>query len=159
LVGGGISGFSQEKEIIGDQGDNSTMWKEVHVPVHSADDKSLVIRNDSTDLLCNSKNDVIPPIQDFEHKISKITKRIPKTRSVDFMDVEYCTTGSTVKTDNSLILVQQNIRGTVSKTCDTIGSFWIDKTNPQVLCFTDHTLNGNLCLTNIENYVLGSNFS
>jgi hypothetical protein len=28
-----------------------------------------------------------------------------------------------------------------------------------VLCFTDHTLNGNLCLTNIENYVLGSNFS
>jgi hypothetical protein len=29
-----------------------------------------------------------------------------------------------------------------------------------VLCFTEHhTLDGNLCLTNIENYVLGSNFS
>ena len=44
LVGGVISGFSQEKEIIGDQGDNSTLWKQVHVPVHSADDKSLVIK-------------------------------------------------------------------------------------------------------------------
>lgn len=105
--------------------------------------------------MCNSKNDVIQPIQESEQKISKRTIRIPKTRSV-----EHCTTGSTVKTDNSLIPVQQNIRDTVSKTRDTIGSFWIDKTNPQVLCFTEHhMLNGNLCLTNIENYVLGSNFS
>jgi hypothetical protein len=76
------------------------------------------------------------------------------------MDVEYRTRGSTAKTNNSLITVHQNVRGTVSKTRHTIGSFRMDKINPQVLCFTEHhTLDGNLCLTNIENYVLGSNFS
>ena len=75
------------------------------------------------------------------------------------MDVQYCTTGSTVKTDNSLILVHQNIRGTASKTGDN-GSFRMDKINPQVLCLTEHCmLDGNLCLTNIEDYVLGANFS
>jgi hypothetical protein len=58
---------------------------------------------------------------------------------------EYCTTGSNVKTDSSLIHVQQNIRGTVSKTRDIIGSFSMDKINPQVFCFTEHhVLNGNL---------------
>jgi len=85
LEGGGVSGFSQEKEIISDQGDNSTLWKQDHAPVHSADDKSLVIRSDSTDLLCNSKIYVVQPIQNFEHRISK---RIPKTRSVDFLWME-----------------------------------------------------------------------
>jgi hypothetical protein len=36
----------------------------------------------------------------------------------------------------------------------------MDKINPQVLHFTErHMLDGNLCLTNIENYILGSNFS
>jgi len=48
---------------------------------------------------------------------------------------EYCTTGSNVKTDSSLIRVQQNIRGTVSKTHDIIGSFRMDKINPQVFVF------------------------
>lgn len=46
MKGGGISRFSQEKEIISDQGDKSTLWKQNHVPVHSAEDKSLVIRSD-----------------------------------------------------------------------------------------------------------------
>jgi len=46
LEGGGVSHFSQEKEIISDQRDNSTLWKQDHVPVHSAEDKSLVISSD-----------------------------------------------------------------------------------------------------------------
>jgi hypothetical protein len=76
------------------------------------------------------------------------------------MDVEYCTTGPTVKIDNSLVLVQQNVKGMVSRTRDIIVSFRTDKINPQVLCFTEHhMLHGNLCLTNIENYESRSNFS
>ena len=71
------------------------------------------------------------------------------------MDVECCTTGSTVKTGNSLIPVQQNVRGTVSKRRDIIVLGWIKLTLR--CCFTEHhTSHGNLCLTNIENYELGS---
>jgi len=45
------------------------------------------------------------------------------------MDAEYCITGWTVKTGNVLILVHQNIRGTVSKTSDIIGYLgWIKLT-------------------------------
>lgn len=75
------------------------------------------------------------------------------------MDLEYCKTGSTVKHENPLILLQQNIRGIAGNTDDTIGSFRMHKINPQVLCCSEHHMSDkNLCLINTENYVLGSNF-
>lgn len=75
------------------------------------------------------------------------------------MDLEYCKTGSVVKLENPLILVQQNIRGIASNTDDIIDSFRMYKINSWVLCCTEHhTSDKNLCLINTENYVLGSNF-
>lgn len=75
------------------------------------------------------------------------------------MDLEYCKTGSTVKLENHLVLVQQNIRGIASNTDDIIGSFRMYKINPQVLCCTEHHMSDkNLCFINTENYVVGSNF-
>jgi hypothetical protein len=76
-----------------------------------------------------------------------------------FIDFEYCKTGSTVKLENPLILVQQNITGIVSNNDDIIGPFRMYKINPQVLCCTDHLMSDkNLCFINPENYVVGSNF-
>jgi hypothetical protein len=129
--------------------------------VQSVDDIYWVTGSDSIDLLHNWKNDLIEPIQNFEHRIPKRTIRIPKTRYDDlFMDLEYCKTGSIVKLENPLILVHQNIRGIASKTDYRIGSFRMHKINPQLLCCTEHHMSDkNLWLFNTENYVLGSNLS
>lgn len=85
---------------------------------------------------------------------------IPKTRSdYYFMDLEYCKRGWIVKLENTLILVQQKIRGNTSNIDDIIGSYRMYKINPRVLCCTEHHMSDkNLCLINTENYVLGSNF-
>jgi hypothetical protein len=66
------------------------------------------------------------------------------------MDLEYCKTGSIVKLENSLILVQQNIKGIASNTDDIIGSFKMYKINPRVLhCTKHHMSDKNLCLINL----------
>jgi len=53
-----------------------------------------------------------------------------------FMDSEYCKTGSIVKLERPLILVQHNIRGIATNTDDIIRSFRTCKINPWVLCCT-----------------------
>jgi hypothetical protein len=76
------------------------------------------------------------------------------------MDIVCHSTGSSVKLNKPLILVQQTIRGLISKTDEITVSLSLDKISPQILCFSEHhMLQKNLSLVNIENYSQGSNFS
>ena len=64
------------------------------------------------------------------------------------------------ESDNSLILTHQNFRGLEHKSDEIINSLKMARVNQYVLCFTEHhVVKLNLCLTNLENYSLGSRFS
>jgi hypothetical protein len=76
------------------------------------------------------------------------------------MDVVYKFSRPFDKFNKPLILVQQNIRGLISKAEEITVSLNLDNISPQVLCFSEHHMSeNNLSLVYIENYVLGSCFS
>jgi hypothetical protein len=57
------------------------------------------------------------------------------------------------------MLVHQNVRGLSSKISEFISLLTLDNVNPQFLCFSEHHMSeSNLCLINIENYILGTSF-
>ena len=62
--------------------------------------------------------------------------------------------------ENSLVLVYQNIRRSISKTEELQEYFSNDKIYPHILCFSEHHMSrDDVCFVGIENYVLGSRFS
>jgi hypothetical protein len=134
------------------------------IPVQSPDYRSSDLENFTCGQSSIDNCTMLPsvhPSTEFIH-ISKHKRsiRVPKTRSDEFMDIVYHSTGSSVKLNKPLILVHQNIRGLTSKTDEITVSLSLDKISPQVLCFSEHhMLQTNLSLVNIENYSLGSNFS
>jgi hypothetical protein len=61
---------------------------------------------------------------------------------------------------NSLVLVHQNVRGIISKTGELQEFFSNDKIYPHILCFTENHMSRNdIRSVGIEKYVLGSCFS
>jgi len=61
---------------------------------------------------------------------------------------------------NSLVLVHQNVRGIISKTGELQEFFSNNKIYPHILCFTENHMSRNDVLSvGIEKYVLGSCFS
>lgn len=49
---------------------------------------SVSVHSGNTDLLRNGQNDPTRPTQNFKHRISTRSRRIPKTRSNDFLWVQ-----------------------------------------------------------------------
>ena len=76
------------------------------------------------------------------------------------MDITYHTEESMCTSENSLVLVHQNVRGIISKT-EKLQEFCSnDKIYPHILCFSEHHMSRNdVCFVGIENSVLGSSFS
>jgi len=63
------------------------------------------------------------------------------------------------ETDDSLALIHQNIRGLPNKINEFTGMLTLEHINPQVICFSEHHMKeSNLCLLNISNYNLSTNF-
>ena len=61
---------------------------------------------------------------------------------------------------NSLVLVHQNVRGIISKTGELQEFFSNNKIYPHILCFTENHMSRNDVLSvGIKKYVLGSCFS
>lgn len=65
-----------------------------------------------------------------------------------------------VELDNSVTILQQNIRGLRNKSEELINSFEVDKINPHVLCFTEHHLvKQDLLRSNLCSFSLGHSYS
>jgi hypothetical protein len=77
-----------------------------------------------------------------------------------FMDLTYHTEKSMSTPKNSLVLVDQNIRGIISKTEDLQEFFCNCKIYPHILSFSEyHMSRDDVRFVGTDKYVLWSNFS